>query len=162
MKRSSVVLAGVLMAAGMVLTQPVMAQQPTPSDDEVNELAREIYCPVCENTPLDVCPTKACAQWRELIREKMQQGMTDEEIKAYFASQYGDRVLAEPPLTSPFGLIHFVPPIIIVLSALWAFQVIKAGKQKRGEKLVEIPNGELTSKDFLEKVEDELSEYRKR
>ena len=30
------------------------AQQPTPSDDQVNAIARQLYCPVCENTPLDV------------------------------------------------------------------------------------------------------------
>ena len=52
----------------------VSAQQPTPSDDEVNAIARQLYCPVCENTPLDVCPTQACAQWRDLIRQMLAEG----------------------------------------------------------------------------------------
>ena len=38
------------------------------SDDEVNAIAKQLFCPVCENTPLDVCETQACKQWRELIR----------------------------------------------------------------------------------------------
>ena len=50
------------------------AQSPTPSDDDVNRIAHQLYCPVCENVPLDVCGTQACAQWRELIREKLGQG----------------------------------------------------------------------------------------
>ncbi|MFN2293577.1 MAG: cytochrome c-type biogenesis protein CcmH, partial [Candidatus Promineifilaceae bacterium] len=44
------------------------SQDRTVTDDEVNEVARDVYCPVCENTPLDVCQTQACADWRELIR----------------------------------------------------------------------------------------------
>ncbi|MFN3309334.1 MAG: hypothetical protein ACK44E_09010, partial [Anaerolineales bacterium] len=32
------------------------------SDDEVNAIAKYLYCPVCENVPLDVCGTQACEQ----------------------------------------------------------------------------------------------------
>ena len=62
-----------------VLSTPpaALAQQPTPSDDEVNAIAKQLFCPVCENTPLDVCPTQACAQWRELIREKLAAGWSE-------------------------------------------------------------------------------------
>ena len=66
-----------------------------PTDDEVNAIAKQLYCPVCENIPLDVCGTQACAQWRELIREKLIEGWSEDEIKEYFSNQYGDRVLSE-------------------------------------------------------------------
>jgi cytochrome c-type biogenesis protein CcmH len=82
---------------------PILAQDTVRvvTDDEVNEIAKEVYCPVCESTPLDVCETQACADWRELIRSKLASGQTKEEVFAYFAEQYGDRVLASPP---PRGL----------------------------------------------------------
>jgi cytochrome c-type biogenesis protein CcmH len=51
------------------------------SDDEVNAIAKQLFCPVCENTPLDVCETQACKQWRELIRLKLSEGWTEPEIK---------------------------------------------------------------------------------
>src|SRR4026207_2478079 len=73
------------------------AQGPTPTDDEVNRIAKQLYCPVCESTPLDVCPTEACRQWRELIRTMLSEGKTEAEIKQYFVEHYGARVLAEPP-----------------------------------------------------------------
>ena len=50
------------------------AQATTPTDDEVNAIARKLYCPVCESTPLDVCPTDACKEWRELIRTMLAEG----------------------------------------------------------------------------------------
>ena len=79
------------------ISSPVPAQGPTPTDDEVNRIAKQLYCPVCESTPLDVCPTEACRQWRDLIRTMLAEGKSEEEIKQYFVTQYGVRVLDEPP-----------------------------------------------------------------
>lgn len=100
--------------AGFAAT-PASAQGPTPTDDEVNRIAKQLYCPVCESTPLDVCPTEACRQWRDLIRTMLSEGKTEAEIKQYFVEHYGARVLAEPPnrLVS-----YLVPGIAILLGAL--------------------------------------------
>lgn len=162
MRRFLSTLAIVIILVNFLPDSSVLAQQPTPSDDEVNELAKEIYCPVCENTPLDVCPTKACAQWRELIREKMQQGWTEDEIKQFFASQYGERVLAEPSLSSPFGIIHLFPPLVVGLLIVVVFRVIRTGRRKVAEKMVPEPMEDSIQEDLLAKVEDELSQYNKR
>lgn len=80
------------------------------SDDEVNEVSKHLYCPVCENVPLDVCGTQACADWRELVRTKLAQGQSRQEIFDYFARQYGDAVLAEPPRRG-LNLILWLFPI---------------------------------------------------
>lgn len=111
-----------LLLAGM-WTNTVAAQGPTPTDDDVNRVAKQLYCPVCESTPLDVCPTEACRQWRDLIRTMLAEGKSDEEIKQYFVTQYGARVLAEPPnrLVS-----YLVPAVAILLGVLFlarAFQM---------------------------------------
>jgi cytochrome c-type biogenesis protein CcmH len=92
----------------------VSAQAPTPSDDDVNRIAKQLYCPVCESTPLDVCPTEACRQWRELIRTMLAEGKTEAEIKQYFVAQYGARVLAEPPNR----LVSYLVPAVIILFGL--------------------------------------------
>ncbi|NQS91637.1 MAG: hypothetical protein HQ574_04445, partial [Chloroflexi bacterium] len=42
----------------------VTAQGSDPTDDDVNAIAKQLYCPVCENIPLDACGTAACEQWR--------------------------------------------------------------------------------------------------
>jgi len=94
---------------------PVAAQGPTPTDDDVNRVARQLYCPVCENTPLDVCPTEACRQWRDLIRSMLAEGKSEAQIKQYFVDHYGARVLGEPP---NHLLSYLVPGVIILLGAL--------------------------------------------
>jgi len=107
----------------LALVSLVSAQGPTPTDDEVNRIAKQLYCPVCESTPLDVCPTEACRQWRDLIRTKLGEGQSEEQIKQYFVTQYGARVLAEPP--NRFAS-YLVPAVAILLGVLFlarAFQM---------------------------------------
>lgn len=108
-----------LLVALLVLAVPAAAQEPV-SDDEVNEVAKGVYCPVCENTPLDVCATKACADWRELIRTKLGEGQSQEEIEAYFARQYGDGVLAEPPRRG-LHLLLWIFPVAALLAGGFFF-----------------------------------------
>ncbi len=100
--------------------QAASAQVPTPggpTDDEVNAIARQLYCPVCENTPLDVCPTQACAEWRELIREKLAEGWNEDQIKQYFLDRFGDRVLATPPPHGLNWLVYIVPLVAFLVGA---------------------------------------------
>lgn len=97
------------------VTRPLLAQDSGVTDDDVNEVAKDIYCPVCENTPLDVCATQACADWRELIRTKLAEGQSPQEIFDYFARQYGDGVLANPPRRGVSLIILWVLPVVVVL-----------------------------------------------
>lgn len=106
----------VLLAVTVLLLTAVtvLAQTREVSDDEVNEVAKDLFCPVCESTPLDVCPTQACADWRALIRTQLAEGRTKAEVHEYFARQYGDGVLADPPKRG-FNLILWVFPVIAIL-----------------------------------------------
>ena len=97
----------------MGFVQSALGQTPFPSDDEVNVIARQLYCPVCENIPLDVCGTKVCAEWREVIREKLAQGWTENQINDYFVQQYGDQVLAKPPRRGINWLLYMLPPVAV-------------------------------------------------
>ena len=110
--------------------RPVFAQGGGPTDDDVNVIARELYCPVCENIPLDVCPTQACEQWRATIREKLVLGWSADQIKDYFADQYGPRVLAEPPAEGFFSLVYILPPTLFAIGAYILFRAVRAWKVK--------------------------------
>jgi cytochrome c-type biogenesis protein CcmH len=115
-------------AAVILPVRPAVAQQPTPaaiSDDQVNAVAKGLYCPVCENIPLDVCPTQACAQWRDLIKEKLAAGWTSQQIKDYFVQQYGDRVLAEPPRRGLNWLVYVLPPLFFLIGLFLVVRTLR-------------------------------------
>src|SRR5512139_1106953 len=119
-----------LLAAVLVIWQPAAAQdpKPTPSDNDVNRIAKQMFCPVCENIPLDVCPTQACEQWRELIREKLAVGWNEKQIKNYFVDQYGERVLGTPPAQGINWLVYIVPPIAILVGLYILYKALRFWK----------------------------------
>jgi cytochrome c-type biogenesis protein CcmH len=128
-----------------------------PSDDEVNAIAKQLYCPVCENVPLDVCGTTACEQWRALIREKLGAGWTEEEIKTYFVTQYGDRVLAEPPRRGLNWLVYIVPPAAFLAGAYLLYRGLRSWRQPVSE--VKQPPTELLKDDeYVARFEEQLEE----
>ncbi len=156
---SSLALLFLVLVFSMVPTTTIFAQQPTPSDDQVNAIARQLFCPVCENTPLDVCPTQACHDWRELIRQMLAEGKTPFEIKQYFVDHYGARVLAEPPQTGFNWLVYVVPPVAFIVGTLLLVIAFRTWKTSSKKTTAEIETGSVTSLGndaYTNRIEEEL------
>lgn len=134
---------------------------PTPaiSDDEVNRVAKQMYCPVCENIPLDVCPTEACRQWRLTIREKLALGWDEQQVKDYFVTQYGERVLAEPTARGLNVLVWVLPPLAVAVGGFFLWRFLRANTRAAAPELV-TPAGEAPQDDDLARLEAELRERR--
>jgi cytochrome c-type biogenesis protein CcmH len=162
-----------LLLALLVLLPAAVYGQDDISDDEVNEVAKDLYCPVCESTPLDVCPTQACADWRELIRTKLAAGETRQDVLEYFARQYGDGVLADPPRRGVSLIVLWVLPVLLVLlGGLLLFRLLRGmrvtpaatagplpGPSPKGEAAMPAPSaktGDESLDDYIARVEREL------
>jgi cytochrome c-type biogenesis protein CcmH len=147
-------LLGLLLA---LISGVAAAQTPAPSDDEVNRVAKQLYCPVCENVPLDVCPTTACAQWRATIREKLAQGWSERQIQDFFAEQYGARVLASPPATGLSVLVWILPPLAVAAGAVILWRFLRGHTRPA----VAMPPSEPPPTDeYAARLEDELKKRR--
>ncbi len=144
------------LALAAALTAVARAQQPTPSDDQVNRIAHQLYCPVCQNTPLDVCPTEACRQWRDLIRQQLAQGWTEDQIKQYFVQQYGVRVLAQPPAAGFNWLVYILPPLIILGGAFLLFRALRAWTRPAAASPAPASSKEAERDEYVARLEDEL------
>jgi cytochrome c-type biogenesis protein CcmH len=99
---------------------------PTPvpvTDNDMIRVAKQLYCPVCPNTPLDVCETQACQDWRAQIKDQLGQGWSDEQIIAYFVTQYGERVLAEPKRSGFTSFVWLLPVLALLIGALALLQI---------------------------------------
>jgi cytochrome c-type biogenesis protein CcmH len=155
MKRLLIVVLLLFLFTGL-FTLPVSAQTRTPTDDEVNAIASQLYCPVCENTPLDVCPTEACRQWRLLIRQQLIEGKSEAEIKQYFVENYGARVLAEPPRTGLNWLVYILPPAIILLGAFILFRTLRSWTRASKQSVPGPPGISGSQDEYIRKLEDEL------
>jgi cytochrome c-type biogenesis protein CcmH len=145
-----------LAAAGLMAAAPARAQQEQPTDDQVNAIAKQLYCPVCENIPLDVCGTQACAQWRELIREKLAQGWSEAQIKQYFVDQYGDRVLGAPPARGLNWLVYIVPPLAILAGVYILYRAMFSWRQATPQPAAPAETPPPQNNEYIQRLEEEL------
>ncbi len=149
----------ILIFAGLAFAQQ---PQPTPSDDQVNAIAKQLYCPVCENTPLDVCPTPACANWRESIRQLIAAGKTEQEIKDYFVQQYGARVLGTPPPKGINLLVYLLPFIAVGAGAYILYRVYRSWKRPPAELQLPLepgpsaPGQDAAQDEYINRLEEQV------
>ena len=87
------------------------------TQDDVDEVASRMFCPVCENEPLDACYNTTCLQWKAEIRRQLEAGRTPDEIVNYFVTTYGQHVVGVP---QDIGLkiLSYIAPILGVVIAL--------------------------------------------
>jgi len=158
MKRLWVIGLGILVLV-VLLTGVASAQETEPvevTDNQINAIAKQLYCPVCENIPLDVCPTQACAQWRALIGEKLAAGWSEDQIKDYFVAQYGDRVLATPPARGLNWLVYVIPPVAIILGAFILYRAMRGWRQPAPASAQPETNSGLSGDEYVARLEEEL------
>ncbi|HRN51278.1 MAG TPA: cytochrome c-type biogenesis protein CcmH [Anaerolineales bacterium] len=125
-----------------------------PSADRVNAVAKNLYCPVCANVPLDVCGTAACVQWRGQIAELLAEGYSEQQVYDYFAAQYGQGVLALPPARGLNWLVYLIPPLGIGVAALFLGRNLKRWKQPAATSQTKLDD------DYARKLEEELKARR--
>ena len=146
---------GLLLFGGSGVASAQGEGPPQPSDDQINAIAKNLYCPVCENVPLDVCPTQACVLWRAQIGDLLSEGYSEQEIYDYFVAQYGDSVLASPPRRGLNWLIYVLPPAALLVGLYYLAQ---RWGQWRNAPVAARPQSR--DDDYLRRVEEELEARR--
>src|SRR5512143_1843284 len=124
-----IALTSIALAQGGTPPAPTPAPKQAVTADDVNRVAKQMYCPVCENEPLDACRTAACQQWRAQIGEMLAEGQSDQQIKDYFVTRYGVRVLAQPPAQGTSLLLYVLPIVGLIIGAVivvWLLRRLRA------------------------------------
>lgn len=161
MNRKIFLLLLVVVAASLfIVVQRVAAQAPVPvpSDDDVLAVAKKLYCPVCPNTPLDVCETQACQDWRAQIKDQLASGWSEQQIIDYFVAQYGERVLAEPERKGFSSLVWVLPVLATLLGMVIVWRVLKNWRSDYSVQSLTGARVAKVSPEILAQIEKELKE----
>jgi len=105
-----------------ILDDPVLEQR-------ARELSVNIRCLVCQNQSIDDSDAHLARDLRILVREKLVEGLTDEEIIDYLVERYGEFVLLKPR----FGwhtLLLWGIPFIALLGGFFALFRVFSKPQK--------------------------------
>lgn len=123
------------------------------TDNQVSEISKELMCPVCRGQTVAESNSDLANDFRDVIRNKLLEGKSKEEILTYFTSRYGDSVLASPPAKGFRLLIWLLPLVVLILGFLLLSSFLKS----KSKKIMKVGNADNMNKEYLEEVDNELS-----
>lgn len=115
------------LAAGAKEAQPLAANPQL--EARVMALATELRCLVCQNQTIADSHADLAVDLRQQIREMLERGMSDAEVRRYMTDRYGDFVLYNPPMKASTALLWVGPGVLLVV-ALAALFVVLRRRQK--------------------------------
>jgi cytochrome c-type biogenesis protein CcmH len=121
-----------LLTGGAWLSEPVFAPaaaqaaqvDETALDDQVRSIAKTLRCAICQTENIWESQSVLAAQMRQIIRERLQQGESPEQIKAYFLSRYGDYILMKPRMRGWNWLIWAGPFALLLIGGLLLYRTL--------------------------------------
>ena len=95
---------------------------------------------------------------RDLVLKKLRQGETKEEVLQYFASKYGERILAEPTKEG-FNRMLWLLPFVIVVVAAAVISLLMRRWSTRDSVETEPRFDENQESEYVTRLEKELKEF---
>ena len=124
-------------------------------DKRVTELSQDLRCLVCQNQTIADSQAPLAIDLKNQIREKIDQGMSNDQIIDYMVQRYGDFVLYRPPVKSVTLALWFGPAALLVLGLIVLFRHLARRRRqqptdapltdaehKRAQALLGMPDGE--------------------
>lgn len=151
---------GVLMLAALLVSSVSCSRQAQPLtlDQRAQKIYNELMCPLCAGETIAQSSTEISAQMRALVREKLQQGATEQQILQYFKQRYGESVLASPQ-KSGFTLIVWIAPFLVIIAGAAILWIIIRRRVRGGRTAV--PEAPLTPEEieYSKRLEKDLEEF---
>ncbi|HUH13525.1 MAG TPA: cytochrome c-type biogenesis protein [Longimicrobiales bacterium] len=97
-----------------------LPERAVPAQDELELEARaraissQLRCVVCQGLSVEDSPSELAQEMKNVVRDQLRQGKSEEEIKAYFVGRYGEFVLLEPEPRG-FNLVVYLFPVLALL-----------------------------------------------
>ena len=93
------------------------------------DISKNIRCLVCQNQSIDDSSAPLAKDLRALIRIKVQENDSDEEIYKFLTDRYGDFILLKPPFKISTFLLWFLPIVFVIIGIFILFVHNKKSKK---------------------------------
>ena len=131
--------------AALLIVSPVFAKEATPlAEDPVVEqrlihISEELRCLVCQNESLAGSQAELAQDLRREVRDLIKQGNSDQQIKDFLVSRYGDFVLYRPQIKPSTWLLWGGPFVLLIVGLV----VLVSYLRRRSKLIVEAPLSEI-------------------
>ncbi len=131
-------------------------------DDQVREISYLLMCPVCQGQTVAESNSELATQMRTIVRKKLEEGKSKEEILAYFVERYGETILGAPPAKGANWLLWTLPALALTVGIVAVGLFLRKSKSEKGKeenKGISYEPQVQTESKYLEKLNQELKKF---
>ena len=100
-------------AAPALAVQPDEVMKDPALEARARALSEELRCLVCQNQSIDDSDAPLARDIRVLIRQRIAQGESNDAVRSYLVSRYGDFILLKPPFKLETLLLWLIAPLTL-------------------------------------------------
>jgi cytochrome c-type biogenesis protein CcmH len=111
-------------------------------ESRARAIASELRCLVCQNQSIDDSDAPLAKDLRILVREKLKEGASDADVRAFVVARYGDFVLLRPPV-KPETLLLWAAPLLALIGGAAAIYLAAPPRRRADGGLTEAERAQL-------------------
>ena len=112
--RFTLLIAGILLACQALAIDSGRAFDDPAEQERYERLIRDLRCLVCQNQSIADSNAMLARDLRREVRDLMEAGQSDEQIRSFMTERYGDFVLYRPPVTPRTWLLWSAPVLLLL------------------------------------------------
>ena len=90
-----------------------------------DRLTNEVRCLVCQNQTIADSNADLALDLRREVREMVEAGQGEAEIKGFLTDRYGDFVLYRPRWSATTALLWLAPALLVLLGAAGLWRIVR-------------------------------------
>ena len=99
-------------------------------DNKVKKLTLELRCMTCQNQSVYDSDSNYSKDIKIFVKEKFEEGLTENEIKKILTERYGEYILFKPYFNSKNLFLWLFPFVLVILSMIILLKNSKKTKTK--------------------------------
>ena len=120
-----------VLALAVIVVGLVQGDAAAPTDAErVQSLAASIKCPFCNGESLAESQSSVAAEYREIIAQRVADGVSDDAVIAEFAAKFGDSYILDTSTSRWSFALWLVPALAVVGGAAVVGWMYRAGRRR--------------------------------
>lgn len=121
-------------------------------EERAREISKGLRCPVCQNESIDESSANIARDLRLLVRDRLVEGDSDEEVVDFIVARYGEFVLLRPTIGGSNWLLWAAGPLMLLMALSVGFFYL------RGRDTARAPQEEALSVEETARLREILKE----
>jgi cytochrome c-type biogenesis protein CcmH len=101
-------------------------------DARVKTVSSRLRCPVCQGESIQDSPAELAGQMKQLVREQLASGRSEQQVMDYFTQKYGQWILLEPKAEGFNLLVYLLPMVFLLLGGGVIVMAVKKWSKPAG------------------------------